>query len=143
MNGLREKFRNKKGFTLVEMLIVVAIIAILIAVSIPMIGTALEGAREATDAANLRSAQGAGVIMYMTADPAITARTEYWYKVNGDNAAGSLVLKTGTKPDPYGQGTAAGSDPASHVGKCIEVVIDPTLKDPEQAVTAQWEGSTP
>ena len=76
MNGLREKFRNKKGFTLVEMLIVVAIIAILIAVSIPMIGTALEGAREATDAANLRSAQGAGVIMYMTADPAITARTE-------------------------------------------------------------------
>ena len=45
MNGLREKFRNKKGFTLVEMLIVVAIIAILVAVSIPMIGSALEGAR--------------------------------------------------------------------------------------------------
>ena len=38
MKGLREKFRNKKGFTLVEMLIVVAIIAILIVVSVPLIG---------------------------------------------------------------------------------------------------------
>ena len=32
MKGLREKFQNKKGFTLIEMLIVVAIIAILVAV---------------------------------------------------------------------------------------------------------------
>ena len=66
MNGLREKFRNKKGFTLVEMLIVVAIIAILVAVSIPMIGSALEGAREATDDANRRAALGAAMIEVMT-----------------------------------------------------------------------------
>ena len=47
--GLRGKFQNKKGFTLVEMLIVVAIIAILIAVSIPLVSTSLEKAREAVD----------------------------------------------------------------------------------------------
>ena len=41
MKGLREKFRKNSGFTLIEMLIVVAIIAILIMVSIPMISSAL------------------------------------------------------------------------------------------------------
>ena len=57
MKGLREKFRKNEGFTLVEMLIVVAIIAILIAVSIPLVSGSLERAREATDAANVRAAK--------------------------------------------------------------------------------------
>lgn len=46
---------NKKGFTLMEMLIVVAIIAILIAVVIPVFSAQLHKARVATDWANLRS----------------------------------------------------------------------------------------
>ena len=45
------KVKEQKGFTLVEMLIVVAIIAILVAVSIPLVGSALEHSRETTDAA--------------------------------------------------------------------------------------------
>ena len=48
--------KNKKGFTLAELLIVVAIIAVLVAISIPIFTTQLEKAREATDAANLRAA---------------------------------------------------------------------------------------
>lgn len=47
---------NKKGFTLMEMLIVVAIIAVLVAIAIPVLNGALEKSREATDAANLRAA---------------------------------------------------------------------------------------
>ena len=46
---------NKKGFTLMEMPIVVAIIAILIAVAIPVFSAQLHKARVATDWANLRS----------------------------------------------------------------------------------------
>ena len=47
---------NKKGFTLAELLIVVAIIAVLVAISIPIFTAQLEKSREATDEANLRAA---------------------------------------------------------------------------------------
>lgn len=47
---------NKKGFTLAELLIVVAIIAVLVAISIPIFTSQLEKAREATDLANMRAA---------------------------------------------------------------------------------------
>lgn len=48
--------QNKNGFSLMEMLIVIAIIAVLIAVAIPVFASQLEKAREATDLANVRSA---------------------------------------------------------------------------------------
>lgn len=45
---------NKKGFTLAELLIVVAIIAVLVAIAIPIFTSQLEKSRESTDAANVR-----------------------------------------------------------------------------------------
>ena len=59
---------NKKGFTLAELLIVVAIIGVLVAVSIPIFTSQLEKAREATDLANLRAAKAAAVTAYLTGD---------------------------------------------------------------------------
>ena len=61
-----KKLRRKDGFTLIEMLIVVAIVAILIAVSIPLVSSSLERARKATDAANERAAKAEILICYMT-----------------------------------------------------------------------------
>lgn len=70
MKTLKEKLNAKLskngGFTLVEMLIVVAIIAILVAVSIPIVNGALDNARKATDDANERAAKAAGAIFYLT-----------------------------------------------------------------------------
>ena len=56
MHNLRNRSKDKKGFTLAELLIVVAIIAVLVAIAIPIFSNQLEKAREATDAANLRAA---------------------------------------------------------------------------------------
>ena len=47
---------SRKGFTLAELLIVVAIIAVLVAVAIPIFGSQLEKSREAADLANVRAA---------------------------------------------------------------------------------------
>ena len=48
--------KNNKGFTLAELLIVVAIIAVLTAIAIPVFNGNLEKAKESADAANLRAA---------------------------------------------------------------------------------------
>ncbi len=48
--------RNRKGFTLMELLIVIAILAVLVAVAVPMLSAQLEKSREAADLANVRSA---------------------------------------------------------------------------------------
>lgn len=50
------KKMNKKGFTLAELLIVVAIIAVLVAIAIPVFNAQLQKAKLATDTANVRSA---------------------------------------------------------------------------------------
>lgn len=47
--------RKNKGFTLAELLIVVAIIGVLVAISIPIFSSQLHKAKVATDWANLRS----------------------------------------------------------------------------------------
>lgn len=153
MNGLREKFRNKKGFTLIEMLIVVAIIAILIAVSIPLVGQALEKARDATDQANERSAKAEATLILMevadlptgvdwkTTSDVTTA--EMFYKAEDGSMvkdAASAVSKNGKG---YGQCTGAAScyQSAAHETAAkanTEMVIKATLNKTAGTVTLAW-----
>ena len=62
---------NSRGFTLAELLIVVAIIAVLVAIAIPVFTSQLEKSREATDISNIRSAY-AEVVAAGLVDPANT-----------------------------------------------------------------------
>ncbi len=59
------KKNNKKGFTLAELLIVVAIIAVLVAVAIPIFNAQLEKSRDAVDESNTRAAYGQAVADYL------------------------------------------------------------------------------
>lgn len=66
--------KNKRnGFTLTELLIVVAIIGVLVAVSIPVFSNQLEKSREATDLANVRSAY-AELMADVMDDPAVAVQ---------------------------------------------------------------------
>ncbi len=92
MKNLLKKVRgDKKGFTLAELLVVVAIIGILVAISVPLFTAQLGKARKATNEANLRAAKVAAVADYMTNDDGAKADIKYSY----DIAAGT-VTKTKT-----------------------------------------------
>ena len=51
----RNKMKLKQGFTLMEMLVVVGIIAVLIAIAIPVMAGTMHKAKVATDMANVRA----------------------------------------------------------------------------------------
>lgn len=121
-----KKLSKKDGFTLIEMLIVVAIIAILIAISLPMINTALEKARNSTDAANERAAKAAVLLASVSSDKIdgtsnFAAKTAYAY----DAKNGKLTLTPiATAADAYGKSVtkAAGTANAAE-GGYLEVVL--------------------
>ena len=58
--------KNKKGFTLMEMLIVVAIIAVLVAIALPVYNDRMHKVRVAADWANLRAYYAEIQLDYMT-----------------------------------------------------------------------------
>lgn len=110
--------QNRKGFTLAELLIVVAIIAVLVAVAIPVFSAQLEKSREATDVANIRSAYAEIVTKYLenpsTAVTPITVKVQQrvtgcqtdpapslTYQGNGEQADFDLgpVLEAATAAD--------------------------------------------
>ena len=78
---------NKKGFTLAELLIVVAIIAVLVAISIPIFSSQLEKSREAVDLANVRAAYAEITTAALTEDEAPTNTTNTTFARTGTENA--------------------------------------------------------
>ena len=86
--------KNRKGFTLAELLIVVAIIAVLVAIAIPVFTTQLEKSREATDVANVRSAYATLMADYLQDTEANQIVITATQKVAGWETEPAPVLKT-------------------------------------------------
>lgn len=136
--------KNNKGFTLAELLIVVAIIAVLVAIAIPIFTTQLEKSRESTDIANLRSAYAAGQVAAMTGymgstSISNTVSLKYNPGVDGSLDSNGIAIGQGTATDGHADTSAltsvmkysTGSDVKSktiHVyitnGACTEVAFD-------------------
>jgi len=72
MEGLMKDIRHfartirTEGFTLAELLIVLAIIAVLVAIAIPVFSGSIESAKKATDEANIRSAKSVAAAAQLT-----------------------------------------------------------------------------
>ena len=70
--------KNKKGFTLAELLVVVAIIAVLVAISIPIFTSQLRKARVAVNQANARAGEAAAYAAYLE-DPSYDMFGDYYF----------------------------------------------------------------
>ena len=108
MKVLLHKKLTKKGFTLAELLIVVAILAILVAVSIPIFTSQLDKARKSTDEANLRACKSL-VVQAILTDDYPDSQWKKWgsglpYNAFYDADKGCLVPST-TTVKGYGQGS--------------------------------------
>lgn len=110
------KVKEQKGFTLIEMLIVVAVIAILVAVSIPLVNASLERAREVTDAANEHAAKAEITLCYLTDseyapgkkiipddDTSVTTRKYYVYDAENGKLLDTNGMDGSTVLPKYGK----------------------------------------
>lgn len=79
------KKNNNKGFTLAELLIVVAIIAVLTAIAIPVFTAQLEKSREATDLSNIRAAYAEVTAEGLLNDKATNIERKFKLKQTQDN----------------------------------------------------------
>lgn len=125
------KKNNNKGFTLAELLIVVAIIAVLTAIAIPVFTTQLEKSRESTDLANIRSAYAEVMTNILTWDgsgeiPSVTVNAQQtqsnWQNANnsanttiaGGISGDEVTVAAKVKPDNWVIG--ASSDANGSIG---------------------------
>lgn len=145
--------RNRKGFTLAELLIVVAIIAVLVAISIPIFTSQMTKAKIAVDQSNVRSAKAAAAAEYMTNDE--SGDVKYIYDGSkviklGDNSSSNTSYMTADlrnllSKDGYGK--ADGKDnknsetgaSGSPKGGYVEVTIDGDNNNNE--IRAVWVSS--
>ena len=97
--------KNEKGFTLAELLIVVAIIGVLVAISIPIFTSQLEKSRDAVTLANLRAAYAEAQAEYLTANGKDSSTTE-----NGQTVTYDATAQTVTVSKVASKGTADGLD---------------------------------
>ncbi len=143
MKKIFNKKITKKGFTLAELLIVVAILAILVAVSIPIFTSKLHDAKDSTDVANVRAAKAAAVTEFMTTNKDTTSNVTYCYdasngiayQLNSTNLTTIKAIKPYNKcsntscTDPVKQGSGKAADTC-----IVQIVVNADGK----TVTASW-----
>lgn len=121
------KNNTKCGFTLAELMIVVVIVGILVAISVPIFNVKMEKAREAHDIATMRTAASAAIDLYyagLNESNASDYGLKVWSAANpkNSNIAGAYNPKTGmfvedkSFIDAYGKGTKVDAETTFTMG---------------------------
>lgn len=119
------KKQGKKGFTLMELLIVVAIIAVLVAIAIPLFTNQLEKSREATDEANLRGAYAAcSAAVLTTTETTTTPIDSGGFKVSYDATTGTATCTV--KPVQQETGWQSNTDGVNIGGVTLKTITKGT-----------------
>lgn len=104
---MRKMLKNKKGFTLVELMIVVVIMGILVAVAIPIYGAVTDNAEKKTCADNRRTIQSMVTTYQMTGGEGGSQIP--WATIEGENLteddAFLAMFEGGTLPECPAGGT--------------------------------------
>lgn len=130
--------RKSKGFTLVELLIVVAIISILVTIAIPIFAIQLEKAKEGTDISNMRNAY-ATISIDVISEETIDGKPVTSFSENNPmyySLDGSL---TTSRPKSYGKGTITNGE--TTYDACNDFVYD-SSKDYTNSVIVVWYNNT-
>ena len=112
MNNIVLLLKKRKGFSLMEMLIVVAILAILLATSAPIFAKQMNNTKAAADAANLRAAKSVANVQYMMEEEDFD--TKMYYDITRDTFVADA-------PTAYGK-------TMEHSGMVISAIWNDTTK---------------
>ena len=132
---MRKIRTSKKGFTLAELLIVVAIIGVLVGISIPIFSAQLRKSRVATDQANARAAKAAFAAYYLDDDNSLTTKL-YYDAVNGKAVTTKPTTAYGETSDVKADDGIFGASAGDDLTTCV---ISGTYDANEEMVVLDWE----
>lgn len=151
---MKRKLKSDRGFTLAELLIVVAIIGVLVAIAIPIFTSQLERSREAVDLSDVRSAYAEVMMAAITGDTSATYTKDSGQKIYKETDGTYSIMVTPLKqqkddwqtplPITIGGVSSSASEPywvgVPGAGGSCKITYRPPTSTGDEYVSFYWTG---